>query len=132
MNEQPENNRPSIPIWVWILGVFALILGVQLWMNGRFQGPEQISLPQTMTHIKEGDVESIEITGDTIRITLNNGTELATTMDSASSLEETLSYFGVTKEILEENNVVLIINDQSTWNTIFPRSITTSTAAAPR
>lgn len=119
MNEQPENKRPNIPIWVWILGVFALILGAQLWMNGRFQGPEQISLPQTMTHIKEGDVESIEITGDTIRITLDNGTELATTMDSASSLEETLSYFGVTKEILEENNVVLIVNDQSTWNTIF-------------
>ncbi len=119
MNEQPENNRPNIPVWVWILGVFALILGLQLWMNGRFQGPEQISLPQTMTHIKDGDVESVEITGDTIRITLDNGTELATTMDSASSLEETLSFFGVTQETLAENNVVLVINDQSTWNTLF-------------
>ena len=119
MNEQPENNRPSIPIWVWILGVFALILGVQLWMNGSFQGPEQISLPETMTYIKEGDVKSIEITGDTIRITRNDGTESATTMDAASSLEETLSYFGVTKEILAENNITLTVKDQSTWNTLF-------------
>jgi len=116
MNEQPENNRPNIPIWVWILGVFALILGLRLWMNGQFQSPEQISLPQTMTHIKDGKVESIEITGDTISITLKDETEFSTTMDSASSLEETLTYFGVTKETLEENNIEITINDQSTQN----------------
>jgi cell division protease FtsH len=119
MNEQPENNRPNIPIWVWILGVFALILGLQLWLNGRFQGPEQTSLPQAMTFIKEGDVEAVEITGDTIRIILNDGTELSTTLDPASSLEETLTYFGVTKEILEEYSVEVTIKDQSTWNTLF-------------
>ncbi|MCZ7672834.1 MAG: hypothetical protein M5U34_39790 [Chloroflexi bacterium] len=84
-----------------------------------FKGPEQISLPEAMTLIKSGDVDSVGVTGDSIRLTLDDGTELTTTMDAASSLEETLSYFGVTQAIIAENKVELLINDQSTWNTIF-------------
>lgn len=124
MNDQPDSNRPNIPVWVWILGVFAIILGLQLWLNGRFQGPEQISLPEAMTLVKNGDVDSVEITGDSIRLTLDDGTELSTTMDAASSLEETLSYFGVTEAIIAENKVEVLINDQSTWNTIFTMALT--------
>ncbi len=124
MNEQPESSRPNIPVWVWILGVFAIILGLQLWLNGRLKGPEQISLPEAMTLIKSGDVDSVGVTGDSIRLTLDDGTELTTTMDAASSLEETLSYFGVTQAIIAENKVELLINDQSTWNTIFTLTLT--------
>ncbi|MFO7678707.1 MAG: ATP-dependent zinc metalloprotease FtsH [Chloroflexota bacterium] len=118
MNEQPNNSRPNIPVWVWILGVFAVLLGLQLWLNGRFQGPEKVSLPEIMTLIKVGEVDTIEVTGDTIRITMDNGTELASTMDAASSLEETLSYFGVTNELIAQNNIDLRVNDQSTINAI--------------
>ena len=43
MDEQPNDNRPSIPTWVWIITIFAVILGLQLWLSGRFSGPEQIT-----------------------------------------------------------------------------------------
>ncbi len=120
MNEQPsETNRPNIPIWAWILGIFAIIIGLELWLNGPFRGPEQISLPESMNMIKNGEVATINVTGDKILLTLNDDTERVTTMDEASSLEETFTYFGVTEDVLETNNVVLIIKDQSTWNTLF-------------
>ena len=51
MDEQPNDNRPHIPTWVWILTIFAVILGLQLWLSGRFSGPEQISLPVSYTHL---------------------------------------------------------------------------------
>ncbi|PID85250.1 MAG: cell division protein FtsH [Chloroflexi bacterium] len=72
-----------------------------------------------MNMIKNGEVATINVTGDKILLTLNDDTERVTTMDEASSLEETFTYFGVTEDVLETNNVVLIIKDQSTWNTLF-------------
>ena len=30
MDEQPNENRPSVPTWVWIITIFAVILGLQL------------------------------------------------------------------------------------------------------
>jgi len=117
MEEQPNETRPQVPTWVWILGVMALILGVQLWLSGRFSGPEQISLPDAMTRVKAGQVESVTVTGSRLSLGLTDGSELSTTIDARSSLEESLSYFNVTEETLAENGVELVINDQSGWNT---------------
>ncbi len=117
MDEQPNENRPNVPTWVWILGVFALILGLQLWLSGRFNGPEQISLPEAMDRVKSGQVDQIMLTGSRLRLNMSDGSELSTTIDPSSSVEESLSYFGVTQEVLADNGVELIVNDQSGWNT---------------
>ena len=117
MDDQPNETRPNVPTWVWILGIFALILGLQFWLSGRFNGPEQISLPDAMARVKAGEVEGIQVTGSRLRLQMNDNTELSTTIDTRSSVEESFSYFGVTQEILDENGVELIINDQSGWNT---------------
>ncbi len=119
MDEQPNDSRPSIPTWVWILGIFAIILGVQLWLSGRFNGPEEIGLPEAMDMVKEGQVETLTITGNSMRLTLKDGTELGTTVDSRSSPEETLTYFGITEQVLAEQGVNWINNDQSAWNNLF-------------
>jgi cell division protease FtsH len=116
MDEQPSENRPNVPTWVWILGVFALILGLQLWLSGRFNGPEQISLVDAMDRVKSGQVEQISLTGSRLRFTMNDGSELSTTIDAGSSIEESFSYFGVTQEVLADNGIELIVNDQSGWN----------------
>ncbi|MBP6470851.1 MAG: ATP-dependent zinc metalloprotease FtsH [Chloroflexi bacterium] len=119
MNEQPKQSRPGIPVWVWIIGILAIILGMQLWLSGRFQGPEQVSLPEAMNLIATGKVDTINVTGDQIRLMMTNGTEVATTLDPGGSLDGTLSYFGVTQQVLAENNVTLIVVDRSTWNNLF-------------
>jgi cell division protease FtsH len=118
MNE-PKQNRPSIPVWVWIIGILAIVLGMQLWLSGRFEGPQQVSLPEAMNLITTGKVETINVSGDQIRLTLTSGQEVATTLDASGSLDQTLSYFGVTQSVLAENGVTLIVVDRSTWDNLF-------------
>jgi cell division protease FtsH len=119
MDDQSNGNRPAIPTWVWILAIFAIILGLQLWLSGRFSGPDQIGLPEAMEMVKSGEVETITVTGSTLTLTLDDGSEIATTIDPRSSPEDVLTYFGITEEVLSENGVEWINNDQSTWNTLF-------------
>ncbi|MDX1416955.1 MAG: ATP-dependent zinc metalloprotease FtsH [Candidatus Promineifilaceae bacterium] len=119
MEDKPSGNRPSIPTWVWILGIFAIILGLQLWLSGRFSSPDQVGLDEAMTLIETGEVKTITVTGNNLTLTLKDGSEVGTTFDNRSSPEEVLTYFGITEEVLAENNVEWVNNDQSTWNTLF-------------
>jgi len=119
MEEKPSGNRPAIPAWVWILAIFAIILGLQLWLSGRFSGPEQISLDEAMDMIASGEVETITTTGSNLTLTLEDGSEVGTSFDNRSSPEQLFDYFGITEEVLAENGVEWINNDQSAWNSLF-------------
>jgi len=119
MEDKPEGKRPSIPTWVWILAIFAIILGLQFWIRGDFTGSEDISLPAAMDMINSGQVETIMVTGSSLKLALENGEEVVTTFDNRTSPEELFTYFGITEEVLAENDVEWINNDQSTMNTIF-------------
>jgi cell division protease FtsH len=120
MDDQSNNeNRPSIPTWVWILAIFAIILGLQFWLSGNFRGPEQISLPQAMDMVKKGEVDQLIVNGSRLTLVLNDKTELGSTIDLRSSPEETFAFFGVTQEVLTKNNVEWINRDQSGWNNLF-------------
>jgi cell division protease FtsH len=117
MDEQPNDSRPSIPVWVWILGVFAIILGLQLWVTGQFDRPEQMSLREAMSAVENGDVKSISVTGDRLEVELSNGTIVSATKHPRDSLEDIFEYYGITPDQLED--VALKINDQSIWNNLF-------------
>ncbi len=121
MDEQPENNRPSIPTWVWILTIFAVILGLQLWLSGRFSGPEQISLQEMATYIQDGQVQQLTASGDRLQITLEDGQTFGATKSPSDGLIETFQYYGLTAEDLSE---ILVVRDQSTWNNLFTIVIT--------
>lgn len=116
MDDNSNDNRPAIPTWVWILTIFAVILGLQLWLSGRFSGPEQIGLQELATYIDEGQVDELVAVGDRLQVTLNNGETFGVTKPTTDGLIETFRYYGVTAADL---NDVLTIRDQSMWNNIF-------------
>ena len=117
MEEQnPNENRPSIPTWVWILGVFALILGLQLFLNGRFNGPDQVPIQEIVPRIESGQVKSVVQSGSRLEVTLKDDTVLAAYKDSQEGLTQTLEFYGLTAEKLNELNVELVVRDQSAWN----------------
>ncbi len=118
MDEQPNDSRPSIPVWVWILGIFAIILGLQLWLSGRFSGPEQIGIQSVVTLIKNEQVKSLVVTGDRLEVTKKDGTILSAFKYSRDSLSETFDFYGVTSEDLDKLDEYLV-RDQSAWNNLF-------------
>ncbi len=121
MDEQPNENRPNIPTWVWILTLFAIILGVQLWLSGRFSGPEQISLQEVANYIRDDKVEQIAVTGDRLQVTLDDGRTFGAVKSPSDSLIETFQYYGISAEDLSNK---LVVHDQSTWNTLLSLAFT--------
>ncbi len=115
MDEQQNENRPNIPTWVWIITIFAVILGLQLWLSGRFSGPEQITLQEMADFIIAGEVEQLTVSGDRLQVMLEDGRTFGSVKAPSDSLIETFEYYGVSAEALNNN---LIIRDQSTWNSL--------------
>lgn len=119
MDEQPNNSRPSIPTWVWILGVFAIILALQLFLSGRFNGPQQSSLQEFFAVVNSGGADTIVVSGDKLEAQQNGETVAIAYKSPDDELTATLNYYGVTSEALADNNVNLVVRDTSTWNTLF-------------
>ncbi len=122
MDEQP-NSRPPIPAWVWILVVFGIILVLQLWFRGTFDGPDQIGIQEAMALIENGRVEKITVTGDRLDITKTTNNEVVTTYKPSSDrLAETFEFYGVSAEDL--SSLELVIRDQSSRDTFISIAIT--------
>uniref|UniRef100_UPI0035B2624B ATP-dependent metallopeptidase FtsH/Yme1/Tma family protein n=1 Tax=Promineifilum sp. TaxID=2664178 RepID=UPI0035B2624B len=98
MDDQPNENRPNIPTWVWILTIFAIILGLQLWLSGRFTGPEQITLQEMADFIREDQVEQLMVSGDRLQVTLDDGRTFGAVKSPSDSLIETFQYYGISAE----------------------------------
>jgi cell division protease FtsH len=118
MDEQPNDSRPTIPAWVWILGIFAVILGLQLWLSGRFSGPEPVGLQEVVAMIQNGQVEGIAVAGDRLEVTKKDGSVVSAVKHSRDSLTETFEFYGVTAEDLAMLDS-FVVRDQSAWNNVF-------------
>lgn len=116
MDEQPSNPRTQIPVWVWILVILAAILALNLWLNNKLNAPNQVSFSETVTYIQDGRVETIEVNGNQLKITLKNEETLTSSKESDLSFVESLAIYGVTPE--QMNGFTLKSNDQSQWNTL--------------
>lgn len=124
MDEQPNENRPSVPTWVWIITIFAVIVGLQLLFSGKLSGPEEISQQQFFALVKNNEVDLIELNGDRLEAFRADATGEsvsvgATTKDTQSSLEEVLDYNGLTNDDLAELNVEVQVQNLSLRNNVF-------------
>jgi cell division protease FtsH len=120
MDEQPSGPRFSVPTWVWIIAILAVILGLQLWLNGRFSGPEDIPLTDVARMIENGEVESVEVSGNRVTVTTEDGTSQNSVKEEGSVLEQ-FRNLGVTEEALNETDIQF--EDPSTWNTVLTIAI---------
>jgi cell division protease FtsH len=129
MDEQPSDNRPSVPTWVWIITIFAVIVGLQLLFSGRLSGPEEISQQQFFSLVENGEVDVVELSGDTLEAYRVDaaGEPVSvgvTTKDAQSSLEDVLVYNALTKEKLDELGVEVQVRNNSFRNNLFSILIT--------
>ncbi|MCA9918595.1 MAG: ATP-dependent zinc metalloprotease FtsH [Anaerolineales bacterium] len=123
MDEQPNENRPSVPTWVWIITIFAVIVGLQLLFSGRLSGPEEISQQQFFSLVQNGEVDVIELSGDTLEAyrvdaTGEQVTVGVTTKDSQSSLEDVLAFNGLDNATLDDLNVQVQVRNLSLRNNV--------------
>ncbi len=121
MDEQPSGPRFQIPTWAWIIAILAVVLGLQLWLNGQFSGPEDISLTKVAAMIENGEAERIQVSGNQVTIFNEDGTSQKSVKDEGSVVEQ-LRNLGVSEEALASTS--LIFEDQTTWNTILTILIT--------
>ena len=120
MDEQPSGPRFKIPTWVWIIAILAIILGLQLFLNGRFSGPEDIPLTSVAKMIENGEVERIEVSGNKVTVFHEDGTSQNSVKEEGSVIEQFIN-LGVTEEELSETEIEF--QDPSTWNTVFTIAI---------
>ena len=120
MDEQPSGPRFSIPTWVWIIAILAVILGLQLWLNGRFSGPEDIPITDVAQMIENGEVESVEVSGNRVTVTNEDGTSQSSVKEEGSVIEQ-FRNLGVTEEALNQTDIQF--EDPSTWNTVLTIAI---------
>ena len=123
MDEQPNESRPNIPVWVWIVGIFAVVLGLQLWLSGRFSGPDQISMDEVVTLLQNEQVKSITVTGDRLELVKKDDTVVTAVKYSRDSLTEVLLYYGITPETLAQLDE-FVVRDQSSWNSFISIAMT--------
>jgi cell division protease FtsH len=120
MDEQPSGPRFAIPTWAWIVVILAAILGLQLWLSGRFAGPETVPLSEVAALIQNGEVNEVQVSGNKVNAELDNETIVSTVKDEGSVIEQ-LANLGVSQEVLASTPI--FFNDPSTLNTLLTIAI---------
>ncbi len=117
MEEQQQ--RSPIPPWVWVVGLVAIFVALQFWASGQFQSEEKIPLVRVAQYLEEGDVRSIEVTGNSVLVTLKSGEKFESYKES--DIFETFAAMGVAPEVIKSTPIS--IQDISLRNTLFQFAI---------
>jgi cell division protease FtsH len=117
---EEQQNRSPIPPWMWIVGLIVIFIGLQFWASGQFNGPEQIPITEVGQMLKNGEVDKLEVRGNGITVLLKDGSSFGSAKDG--DIFAIFRNMGIPEETLL--NSIIIIEDQSGWNTIVSILIT--------
>jgi ATP-dependent Zn protease len=126
MNKRGGKRMPPVPplpkmprgdsFWVNLASsIFILLLlaSAYTYFMGADKKPVDIPISQLSTDISGGLVTSIEVDGDNLKIIYNDKSEKTSKKEPDSSLTQTLTNYGVSKEALAK--VSINIKRQSSW-----------------
>jgi cell division protease FtsH len=79
-------------------------------------------LTQVAEWISQGNVRSIEVSGEALKVDLKNGETYTSNKDGATPFQETMTRLGIEPELLREPNLILVVNppaDTGNWLAFF-------------
>jgi len=85
--------------------IFMLISALYLVLSGTPKETVNISISELASNVSLGEVQKIEISGENLNITYNNGDVKQSKKETDSSLTQTLSNYGVSKEALATTEI---------------------------
>ncbi|MBI4812595.1 ATP-dependent zinc metalloprotease FtsH [Candidatus Falkowbacteria bacterium] len=94
--------------------IFLVIASLFSIYEGRSKGPEETGIEKLISQINNGEVGSIAVEGDKLKITLKDGKEEVVKKESGETLSELLKNFGV--EGSKMAAVRIEVKEESGWN----------------
>jgi cell division protease FtsH len=102
--EQAPGRR--FPWWLAAIVAIGLVLAFFQFWPGRGEETKSVSLSELAQQVKNSQVQKVEVSGDSLNITLKDGTKLRSDREPDASLTESLANFGVTPDQLAGVEVV--------------------------
>jgi cell division protease FtsH len=90
---------------ITVILFFLLISGLFILYSGPSQAPASISLSDLVNQVNGGQVKQIDVSGNDLAITLNDGKTEKTTKESESGITESLKNYGVDPAKLDAVNI---------------------------
>ncbi|HBB49333.1 TPA: cell division protein FtsH [Candidatus Nomurabacteria bacterium] len=82
--------------------ILMLLAGAYSFLQGTFNVREEISLSDLVKKINAGEVKKVDVNGDELSVSLNDGSVLFSKKEPENSLTQTFSNYGVSKEALDK------------------------------
>jgi cell division protease FtsH len=103
-----SNKPPAQKLWGNILStllIFLLIIAIYSLIQENKEDIEDVSLSQVASDVKEGSIQKIVVSEETLELTYTDGKEKKSKKEIESALSETLTYYGVSFEELSSIEV---------------------------
>lgn len=106
--------RPSAFTWLFVVGMFGLILSLQLLISR--QEVEQVGVQEAMTLIKDGQIAKMVVTDNRMTLTLSTGEEYEAYKPIEASYAELYEFYNVTQQDL--SSIEIQESEQTIWDSL--------------
>ncbi len=107
----PKNKQPEAPQFMKNIAIaiiiFMLISAAYIVVNGKANTTKDVSISEIAKHVNAGEVKSIKVEGDKLKVLLKDESTLTSKKEVEASLSETLKNYGVTPEKLATTEITV-------------------------